>query len=297
MTNKPELIHPGNRESSIERHGHSSLKDKTPYLLAFGVVVSILLIAEFPIFVIFFFGVFAYALWRMFSSGSRSETREIFEFYLSANDVLREDERRWFGFEMKEVVGRGEKIVRNMIGAPPLVYFTLGALYNKIGDHSAAVNNLAYVVENEAADEKAMVYPTPELRNYVRILRKIEREPAEAPLTSSAVRALERARRNRARVLLENSREMLKMAEINSQDQPQTAHVDDHKDSFGNLLREASEDHGPDQHTEARQSESHDKPRRDHNRDHNYKRDHDNPYVDRKSISEVLHDIYDGNVQ
>src|SRR5260221_1911530 len=151
MMNKPDLIHPAARESRIERHGSPAFREKGQYLLAFGVIASMLLVVGFPTFVIFFFGVFAYFLWKIFSSGSRGDTREIFEFYLSANDVLREDERRWFGFEMKEVVGRGEKIVRSMIGAPPLVYFTLGALYNKIGDHSAAVNNLSYVVENESA--------------------------------------------------------------------------------------------------------------------------------------------------
>jgi hypothetical protein len=132
--------------------------------------------------------------------------REVFEFYLSANEVLRDDERRWFGFEVHEVINRGERILQTMQGAPPLVYFTLGALYNKIGDHKAAVNHLTYVVENESSDESTYNYPSPELRNYVKILRKIEREPAEAPQTSAAVRALERARRNRAKTILEQSR-------------------------------------------------------------------------------------------
>ena len=102
-------------------------------------------------FVIFFFGIFAYFLWKTFSQPSRNETREIFEFYLAANEILRDDERRWFGFEVQEVVGRGERILQMMNGAPPLVYFTLGALYNKIGDYKSAVNHLSYVVENENA--------------------------------------------------------------------------------------------------------------------------------------------------
>lgn len=172
-----------------------------------------LFVAGFPIFVIFFFGIFAYVLWKTFSQPTRSETREIFEFYLSANELLRDDERRWFGFEVQEVIGRGERILQLMNGAPPLVYFTLGALYNKIGDHKSAQNHLAYVIENENADETAYNYPSPDLRNYARILRKIEREPAEAPQTSAAVRALERARRNRGKALLENSRALLKEQE------------------------------------------------------------------------------------
>jgi len=67
------------------------MKDRGQYLLAFGVVASMLLVAGFPLFVIFFFGIFAYFLLRMFASGSRSETREIFEFYLTANEMLRDD--------------------------------------------------------------------------------------------------------------------------------------------------------------------------------------------------------------
>ena len=42
------------------------------------------------------------------------------------------------------------------------------------------------------------------------MLRKIERTPAEAPLTSSAVRSLERARKNKGKLLLEHSRSQLK---------------------------------------------------------------------------------------
>ena len=126
--------------------------------------------------------------------------------------MLRDDDRRWYGFEMQETISRGERILQTVNGAPPLVYFTLGALYNKIGDHKTAVKNLEYVLENQGADEAAYTQPSPELRNYVRILRKIEREPAEAPLTSAAVRALERSRKNRGRTLLEDSRQQIEEA-------------------------------------------------------------------------------------
>src|SRR5205814_9201898 len=69
--------------------------------LAFVVVAAMLVVANFPVYVVFFFGIFAYFLWKIFSTSSRSETREIFEFYLSANEILREDERRWFGLDRK----------------------------------------------------------------------------------------------------------------------------------------------------------------------------------------------------
>ena len=190
------------------------IKEKSQYAIAFGVIAMMLYITGFPLFVIFFFGILAFFIWKTLSAPAHNGTREIFEFYLLANDILRDDERRWYGFEIQEVIARGERILKYMKGAPPLVYFTLGALYNKIGDHQSAEKQLAYVVENDTSDEKTHVYPSPELRAYVKTLRKIEREPKEAPLMSTAVRALERARRNRAKSLLENSRDAIRAAEF-----------------------------------------------------------------------------------
>ena len=195
-----------NNNNKLQKKVPDALKEKTQYALAFGVIAMMLFAVGFPMFVIVFFGIFAYFLWKTFTTASPKDVREVFEFYLSANEILRDDDRRWFGFEIHEVINRGERILQTMQGAPPLVYFTLGALYNKIGDHNSAVNHLSYIVENENSDESTYNYPSPELRAYVKILRKIEREPAEAPQTSAAVRALERARRNRAKTLLEESR-------------------------------------------------------------------------------------------
>src|SRR5881409_450630 len=98
----------------------SAIVERGQYALAFIVVAAMLVIAGFPAFVIVFLGIFAYFLWKIFSSGSRNETREIFEFYLAANDILRDDERRWFGFEVKDVITSGEQILHSMPGAPPL---------------------------------------------------------------------------------------------------------------------------------------------------------------------------------
>jgi flagellar biogenesis protein FliO len=201
----------------LQKKVPDSLKENTQYALAFGLIATMLLVAGFPVFVIFFFAIFAYFLWKTFSQPSRGETDEIFKFYHSANELLRDDERRWFGFEVQEVIVRGERILQLMNGAPPLVYFTLGALYHKMGDHKSAVNHLAYVIENENAEESAYIYPSPDLRNYVKLLRKIEREPAGAPETSAAIRALERARRNRGKSFLDASR--VKLIESNEKKQ------------------------------------------------------------------------------
>jgi hypothetical protein len=162
-----------------------------------------------------------------------------------------------------------------------------------MGDHDAAVRSLSVVVENEAADEKAVVFPSPELRNYVRILRKVEREPTEAPLTSRAVRALERARRNRARTLLENSREMLKLAVKTELKQVPAAQpvVQEHGVIDHPLIedRRNGKEHSEPMPVSFNSPKSNGKP---NEQDHD-----DGPFADRKSISEVLHDIYDRNVQ
>ncbi len=235
-----------------------------------------------------------------FSSGSRNDAREIFEFYLAANNILRDDERRWFGFEMHEVAAKGEQILRNMSGAPPLVYFALGALYNKMGDHQAAVSRLSYVIENESADESKFMYPSPELRNYVRVLRKLERDPAEAPLTSGAVRALERARKNRGKILLDQSRDLVtaenrRKSEEVTEKLLVTAEV-------AEPLRSAEEK--PEREPAPQPATSlfengrpADETKPQENGKRTRKKPEEDPFANRKPISEVLHDIYDRNVQ
>jgi hypothetical protein len=282
-------------ETGLQKRLPSSIKEKGQYALALVVIASMLVVTNIPVFVIFFFGIFAYFVIRMFSTGPRNETREIFEFYLSANEILRDDDRRWYGFEIQETINRGEEIVHRMSAAPPLVRFTLGALYNKFGDHKAAVAHLAPVVESAATDELAYVYPTAELRNYVKILRKIEREPADAPLTSAAVRALERARKVRGKSLLEASRTAFATVE--------PFHVD------GNALK------APGQHAEPSPQQDHhsaaDAPMpatieaafsQPANLDSNgqkkkgKKGSKEEEYANRQPITDVLHDIYDRNI-
>ena len=253
-----------------------------------------LLVAGFPVFVIFFFGVFAYFLLRMFSSGSRSETREIFEFYLTSNEMLRDDERRWYGFEINEAIKRGEEIVGRMNPAPPLVYFSLGALYDKAGNHKAAITNLTYVVENSGLDEASYTYPSPELLNYVKVLRKIEREPAEAPLTSAAVRALERARKIRAKSLLEECRHKFSAIPVAAAERTsEFAENGGYMYAFNGSSNETSDSdqaQPSNERTENRANGGSSTTARP-------KPEKSDPFVDRQSISEVLHDIYDKNVQ
>lgn len=260
-----------------------------------------LLVANIPIFVVFFFGVFVYLLLRMFASSPRNDTRDIFEFYLAAHEILRDDGRRWFGFEINETIMLGEDLVHRMSSPPPLVRFALGALYHKAGDHKLAIRHLSHVLENEKGDESSVAFPTPELRNYVKVLRKIEREPADAPLTSNAVRALERSRKLRGPALLEDSRTKFANSEPAKLPEPSVPIENQREDELQpdftvarpSITEDIFEVHTS--HGEALKPEKKGRPTRPKHKNGNAVPD--GVFVDRKPISEVLHDIYDRNLQ
>jgi hypothetical protein len=172
--------------------------------------------------------------------------------------------------------------------APPLVYFALGALQNKVGSHKAAISNLAHVVENPKSDELAFVAPSPELQSYVRVLRKIEREPGDAPLTSAAVRALERARKLRAKTLLEDSRIKFSAIPVVVEPRPALLPVDD---------RDENDEHPDNAQPKPAPIDIAFKENGRSNGKQSKADQKEDPYIERKTISEVLHDIYDKNVQ
>ena len=177
---------------------------------AIGVVAGTLALMGFSMTIIIFLALIGYFVYRAIARTEMGEVRGIFEFYLAANEVLRDDERRWYGFEIQEVINRGERILQTMPDPPPLVHFALGALHGQAGNYRQADEHLSFLAEGESADEKKRFSASSELRSYVRILRKLEREPQEAPQTMAAIRSLERARRNRTNALLEDTRKKLK---------------------------------------------------------------------------------------
>jgi hypothetical protein len=178
-----------------------------------------------------------------------------------------------------------------MTAAPPLVYFALGALQNKIGDHKDAVTNLTHALEGEQADELNFVFPSPELRNYVRVLRKIERDPTEAPMTSSAVRSLERARRIRGKTLLEMSRD--KVTEAEQQARPQLAAEPAAPEEIIAAVY-TNGNHATEQPVQKEPPPAPQPAPQPHRR-RRKERSEDDRFTNRKPISEVLHDIYDSN--
>ena len=185
--------------------------------VAVVVIVALLdMIGVSPVVMLFLTGV-AVAIWFV---GRRSESREleqIFEFYVWADAILRDEERRWYGFEVVEVIANGERALELMPDSPPLHYFALGALYYRIGNYEATAEYLSRLMEDEGYDELHRTTPSSQLRRYVAMLRRIEYEPSTAPQTLSAVRSLERARLKRGAQLLAESRNYLKAAKLTAQ--------------------------------------------------------------------------------
>ena len=143
----------------------------------------------------------------LFSRHSQSrEVEKLFDFYVSADAILREEERRWYAFEISEVIAEGERSLEAMADPPPLHLFTLAALYHRLGDHKSTTQYLSRLVEDERYDELHCAVPSTQLRRYVSMLRRIEDEPSIAPQALAAVRNLERSRRKNAKDLLNESR-------------------------------------------------------------------------------------------
>jgi hypothetical protein len=185
-------------------------KESAQRLLAIIVIIAMLAMIGIPPTVILFFALVTFFIWRAAQNSEHEDTARIFKFYIAANDILRDEERRWYGYEIEEVIERGEQVFHSLPDPPPLLHFALGALYKQASNYETATEHLAYVVENETSDERHRFVASPELRRYVQTLRKLEREPTEAPQTLAALRSLERARRNRAASMLAESREKLK---------------------------------------------------------------------------------------
>ena len=165
-----------------------------------------------PVIMVFVTGV-VLVVWLFARRAQAREVERIFEFYISADAILREEERRWYGFEIAEVIEHGESLLEVMPDPPPLNYFALGALYQRLGNHEAAVDYLSRLIDDESYDETHRTAPSPQLRRYVMMLRRIEYHPSAAPQTLAAIRSLERARQRHATKMLADSRALLETEE------------------------------------------------------------------------------------
>src|SRR5215510_1637173 len=148
-------------------------------------------------------------VWLCARRAQAREVERVFDFYIAADAILREEDRRWYGFEIVEAIEHGESVLDIMPDPPPLNYYALGALYHRLGNHQATVEYLSRVVEDECCEETHRIAPSPQLRRYVTLLRRIEYQPSTAPQTLAAIRSLERARQRHAVKMLCDSRGVL----------------------------------------------------------------------------------------
>ncbi len=179
----------------------------TTKAIAVIIVVAMLNAVGFPPVILVLITGAVFVVWLCARRAQAREVERIFDFYIAAEAILREEERRWYGFEIAEVIEHGESLLEIMPDPPPLNYYALGALYQRLGNHEAAVEYLSRLNEDHLCDETHRTAPSPQLRRYVAILRRIEYQPSIAPQTLAAIRSLERARQRNAVKILTESRE------------------------------------------------------------------------------------------
>src|SRR5687767_4231049 len=115
----------------------------TTKAIAIVVIVAILnAVGLSPVVLVFVTGV-VFVIWLVARRAQMREVERVFEFYAAADAILREDERRWYGFEIAEVIEQGESLLEMMPDAPPLNHFAIGALYHRMGNHQATVEYLS----------------------------------------------------------------------------------------------------------------------------------------------------------
>lgn len=166
-----------------------------------------------------------FVVWLVARRAQAREVERIFDFYVAADAILREEERRWYGFEIAEVIEHGESILDMMPDPPPLSFYALGALYQRLGNHQATIDYLSRVTEDELCNEAHRTSPSPQLRRYVMMLRRIEYHPSAAPNVLGAIRGLERARVRSAAKMLAESREHFEAEKKNALPEKRVAEV------------------------------------------------------------------------
>jgi hypothetical protein len=177
-----------------------------------------------PVIMVLVTGV-VFVVWLCARRAQAREVERIFDFYIAADAILREEERRWYGFEIAEVIEHGESLLEIMPDPPPLNYYALGALYQRLGNHEATVEYLSQLTEEGVCDETHRTAPSTQLRRYVALLRRIEYQPSFAPQTLAAIRSLERARQRNATKMLFDSRVQLETQKLASAQAPPPSEV------------------------------------------------------------------------
>jgi hypothetical protein len=184
----------------------SSNKNFIQKSIAIVVIVAVLQVAGVSPMIMLFAAGIVFLVWVVNHRSQTRDLEQIFNFYVAAEAILRDDERRWYAFEVVEVIDDGERAFNVMPDCPALQLFALGALYHRIGKYELTAQYLERVLEDEQYDEQQNTAPSEQLRRYVSILRRLEMNPSLAPEKLAAVRSLERMRRRKAAKLLQESR-------------------------------------------------------------------------------------------
>jgi hypothetical protein len=204
----------------------------TTKAIAVIIVVAMLNAVGFPpMIMVLLTGAFL-VVWLCARRAQSREIERIFDFYIAAEAILREEERRWYGFEIAEVIEHGESLLEIMPDPPPLNYYALGALYQRLGNHEAAVEYLSRLNEDGHGDETHRTTASAQLRRYVSILRRIEYQPSTAPQTLAAIRSLERARQRHTLKMLLDSRSVVEAQKSAVKEEPHGREVVETRDEI-----------------------------------------------------------------
>src|SRR5579885_1852025 len=77
-------------------------------LVAVVIIMAMLGVMGIPLTVIVFFATVVYFVWRAVQRSEQQDIKNIFDFYISASEILRDEEKRWYGFEINNVIAEGE---------------------------------------------------------------------------------------------------------------------------------------------------------------------------------------------
>src|SRR5213075_2142839 len=118
---------PGEHREEVEVEGVMTSTGKlTTKAIAIIIIVAMLdAVGLSPVVMVFITGV-VFVVWLIARRAQAREVERIFDFYVAADAILREEERRWYGFEIGEVIEHGESLLEIMPDPPPLNYFALG---------------------------------------------------------------------------------------------------------------------------------------------------------------------------
>jgi hypothetical protein len=167
------------------------LAQKVVALILIAAVLQLVGLA--PPLIIFIVGagcVVSYAARR----SERKETHRLFKFYVVAYEVLSDEQREWYRFEVIDLVDEGDYLVHSMPDAPPLCHFTVGALAFRLKEFATAAEHLKQALDESVIAQQQYANPSPQLRRYVEFLRTIERNPMQWPTIVDALTGLERMR-------------------------------------------------------------------------------------------------------